>query len=66
MSLNLDKDSLNLLNSPASTGYKPQKTTGTLSLKPGKASKAGDLMSVIVSPTHASETFLMAAVKKPT
>ena len=38
--------------SAASTGNSPQNTTGWTSLKPGSASAAGRLASVIVSPTR--------------
>ena len=52
-------------NSAASVGKRPQKTTGTLGLKPGRAG-AGRRSSVMVSPIWQSATSLMPAVMKPT
>ena len=42
----------------ASTGNSPQNTTGWTSLKPGSASAAGRLASVMVSPTRGLRDFL--------
>jgi hypothetical protein len=50
----------------ASTGYRPAKTMGFTSLKPGSASVAGCLSSVSVSPILVSEIVLMPATTKPT
>ena len=63
--LNFNKLSLSWLNSEESTGNKPQKTTGTDGLKPGRACSQGFLSSVIVSPTLQSDAVLMLAVIKP-
>ena len=49
-----------------STGYSPANTIGFSSLKPGNASAAGLLVSVIVSPIFASLTVLMFATTNPT
>lgn len=51
--------------SAASTGKRPQNTTGWAGLKPGSALAVGRLSSVIVSPTRVSATSLMEAVMKP-
>ena len=51
--------------SAASTGKRPQKTTGCTSLKPVRAWAVGFFSSVMVSPTAASATSLMEPVKKP-
>ncbi len=51
--------------SAASTGNRPQNTTGWTSLNPGSASAVGRLASVIVSPTRVSATSLICAVMKP-
>ncbi len=51
--------------SAASTGKRPQNTTGWTSLKPGSASAVGRLASVSVSPTRACATSLICAVMKP-
>ncbi len=48
--------------SAASTGKRPQNTTGCAGLKPGSASAVGRLSSVIVSPTRVSATCLICAV----
>jgi len=50
--------------SAASVGNRPQKTTGTLGLKPGSAG-AGRRSSTSVSPIWQSATSLMPAVMKP-
>ena len=52
-------------NSAASTGNRPQNTTGCAGLKPGRASAVGLRSSVIVSPTLVSATSLICAVMKP-
>ncbi len=52
-------------NSAASTGNRPQNTTGCAGLKPGSASAQGLRSSVIVSPTRVSATCLICAVMKP-
>ncbi len=49
-----------------STGYRPAKTIGLLTLKPGNASDVGRDASVMVSPICASLTVLMPAKMKPT
>ncbi len=51
--------------SAASTGNRPQKTTGWAGLKPGSMWAVGRLSSVIVSPTRVSATSLIEAVMKP-
>jgi hypothetical protein len=51
--------------SAASTGKRPQNTTGCAGLKPGRASPSGFRSSVIVSPTRVSATSLIEAVMKP-
>ena len=51
--------------SAASTGNRPQNTTGCAGLKPGSALAVGRLSSVMVSPTRVSATSLIEAVKKP-
>jgi len=56
----------------ASVGYRPAKTCGWISLKPGSASVAGPallgsfLSSVSVSPTLAACSSLMPQMTKPT
>ena len=52
--------------SAASTGNRPQKTTGWAGLKPGRASVQPRFSSVMVSPTRVSATCLICAVMKPT
>ena len=52
-------------NSEASTGNRPQNTTGCAGLKPGSGASAGRFSSVTVSPTRVSATCLIEAVKKP-
>ena len=52
-------------NSLASTGNRPQNTTGWAGLKPGRGIAAGRFSSVTVSPTRVSATCLIEAVKKP-
>ena len=49
----------------ASTGYRPAKTIGFSSLKPGNGVRVGRAISVMVSPIFASATFLMLATMKP-
>jgi len=49
----------------ASTGNRPQNTTGMAGLKPGSIFVTGFLSSVMVSPTRVSATSLIAAVIKP-
>ena len=49
-------------NSPASTGNRPQNTTGTDGLKPASGSAVGRFSSVMVSPTWVSATSLIEAV----
>ncbi|MNZ91586.1 hypothetical protein D3C78_1105750 [compost metagenome] len=51
--------------SAASTGKRPQNTTGCAGLKPGRACAVGRLSSVMVSPTRVSATSLIEAVMKP-
>ena len=51
--------------SSASTGNRPQNTTGIAGLKPGSMSVTGLRSSVMVSPTRVSATSLIAAVMKP-
>ena len=51
--------------SAASTGKRPQKTTGCAGRKPGSISVTGFLSSVMVSPTRVSATSLIEAVRKP-
>ena len=51
--------------SSASTGNRPQNTTGIAGLKPGSISVTGLRSSVMVSPTLVSATSLIAAVMKP-
>jgi hypothetical protein len=53
-------------NSAASTGKRPQNTTGCTGLKPGRAEAVGRRSSVMVSPTRVSATSLIDAVRKPT
>ena len=50
----------------ASTGNRPQNTTGCAGLKPGSAWAVGLRSSVIVSPTRVSATSLIWAVMNPT
>ena len=52
-------------NWAASTGNMPQKTTGCTSRNPVRALAVGFFSSVMVSPTAASDTSLIWAVKKP-
>ena len=51
---------------PSRSGRCPANTIGLTGLKPGSGSAHGRPASVIVSPTRASATSLMAAVKNPT
>ncbi len=53
------------MKSAASTGKRPQKTTGWAGLKPGRASGVPRRSVVMVSPTRVSRTCLMLAVRKP-
>src|SRR5258708_34004289 len=50
----------------SSTGYRPAKTCGLISLKPGKGSAAGLSASVTVSPTCAALSSLIPAMTNPT
>ena len=52
----LEKKKKKKNNSPASTGKRPQKTTGWAGLKPGSMWGVGRLSSVMVSPTRVSAT----------
>ena len=61
----LERQSRSFSKSAASTGNRPQKTTGWTTLKPGSAAAAGRLASVMVSPTLVSATSLICAVMKP-
>src|SRR3546814_5126689 len=49
----------------ASTGKRPQNTTGCASLKPGRGAAVGLFASVIVSPPAVCDTSLICAVMKP-
>ena len=51
--------------SEASTGNRPQNTTGCEGRKPGSGEAVGRRSSVIVSPTLVSATCLIEAVMKP-
>ncbi|MNL11611.1 hypothetical protein D3C87_1324510 [compost metagenome] len=55
----------NSSKSEASTGKRPQKTTGWAGRKPGSALAVGFLSSVMVSPTLVSATSLIEAVNMP-
>ena len=70
-SLSFSRDSRSWSYSLASTGYKPAKTWGFTSLKPGSGSAAGTRPCcpgecVTVSPTLAAFNSLMPAITKPT
>ena len=52
-------------NCAASTGNRPQNTTGIAGLKPGSGSSTGLRSSVMVSPTRVSATSLIDAVEHP-
>ena len=51
--------------SAASTGNRPQNTTGIAGRKPGSGAATGLRSSVMVSPTRVSATSLIEAVRKP-
>ena len=57
--------SRNASNSLASTGNRPQNTTGCADLNPASGASAGFFSSVTVSPTRVSATWRIEAVKKP-
>ena len=64
--LNFSSAFLSSGKSALSIGNKPQKTTGTDGLKPGRISSQGLRSSVMVSPTLASDTVLTPALINPT
>ena len=51
--------------SAASTGNKPQNTTGIAGRNPASGDVTGFFSSVMVSPTRVSATSLIEAVRKP-
>ena len=65
LSLSLARLSRSCGYSAASSGNRPQNTTGTDGLKPGSGSEAGFRSSVMVSPILVSDTSLMPDVMKP-